>query len=697
MAFRPYSQIDIAFSSVPWDRSYSDVPDFSDDSELLKYLESAIVYTFSFITADNARAKFNLEKDGITQPRDVIVPLSSIAGANISEPLEFIRNVNYMVARYTNQSGGYSYEYYFITDIIMVRPDVVKCSLEMDVFQTYRLNYHYGIKGGVVERKHCNRFEYGQDKATFTLDFSLDSAARVSDEIERQEWALKPIKKVIPQCIKDCYDVSDENLIPLGWLCAFYDAKGIWDEYAIRSNYENAICSNPYMMVAFPIFDSKFNSYTVRFYDDKYEKEISIGQAKGDGEYEILNYSALRGFPAVSESWAYGVNKKKTAKALGTCFSKACPFYNGTKIKITSSGLYIYIHISNRIFSKNPRFLSIDGDISGNYELPWIPNIGTTLYKERMEAPFDSYFFSEEQAKLQNADSKLEPKIYSPSFYKIGVNNPQGGEYSYNVFDAFYTNEAERAAETVFLMIDIPDIAAPYQYIGLSQYVGLSDLNAAPVMLAGSNAGLIYSATASIPIYEDQLAEYLRNNKNAYLTSVLSAGSNLARGAVGSALSGNIKSAVSGAFSAVSDLVSYQLKTDSLANAPINITFSKVSPSFIYLPSDSKFSDYIIYYSVSDADKAVIFDYFHRFGYPYNKTLDSENWFNRHYYDYIKLATPSIQMVGTDKGMVAIPTPAREKIAQALNRGVTFWHDMDYWQRYDIENWEKDIYEVLTK
>ena len=693
MAFRPYSQIDIAFSSVPWDRSYSDVPDFSDDSELLKYLESAIVYTFSFITADNARAKFNLEKDGITQPRDVIVPLSSIAGANISEPLEFIRNVNYMVARYTNQSGGYSYEYYFITDIIMVRPDVVKCSLEMDVFQTYRLNYYYGIKGGVVERKHCERFvKRGED---IVIDTRLSSPARISDEIESQEWSLKPIKqtKIDYSGAYDFYDDNSRKAAPIGWLCVFYDVSKLEKDLSVYAKYRNAIVYDPYGMVCFPIFNSDLAVSKCELYSKTLNKYYKIGKMN---PRTVLSYIAdsSNGYAKVSESWIYGSQDGQSIKNIGVSFAKQCPFFDGEhKIPLryieNDNSVVLTIETSDAEPVKTTLNMVYIGGVKDTGDDLYIPFVDRTVKSVKMgiTAPYTTRFSISEMKKNQSVESAKEPKLLSPAFYKISLFNPQGGSYDYNAFDAFTP-----LGFAVLTSIDFPDPSAPFQYIGLSPY------EAEPsILLKESNAGLIYSATASIPLYADNLAEYLRSNKNAYLTSVLSAGEKLTQGVIGSALSKNPRGVIAGAFSAVSEIINYQLKTDSLANAPINITFSKVSPSFIYLPSDSKFSDYIIYYSVSDADKAVIFDYFHRFGYPYNKTLDSENWFNRHYYDYIKLATPSIQMIGTDKGMVAVPTPAREKIAQALNRGVTFWHDMDYWQRYDIENWEKDIYEVLTK
>ena len=221
----------------------------------------------------------------------------------------------------------------------------------------------------------------------------------------------------------------------------------------------------------------------------------------------------------------------------------------------------------------------------------------------------------------------------------------------------------------------------------------------------------------SLPIANDELSQYLANNKNAYLSfqnqqdqALFNGIISMVTGATTNTIS-NVNSinnakpqdkasavnsaeigATNGLIGAIGQGVSlglnqyyaqaqFDLNIDNMKNAPTSV--SNANGSAIFANTFEQYGVYVEIYEGINAELEIANDIMYRDGFTYNRFGNIKDFDNiRKYFNYIKAVIGNI-------GGIAISNNARNDLRQRFLNGVRFWNTDTI--DYSKENIEKSI------
>ena len=164
MNFTPQTEVHL-LSGVPFNFTYNNVRDFSNEQEQVTYFMSKKKYSFDKLTYQRVTSN--------TIKLDI----------NYNDLLD----VNYMMFKNDVIRGKWFYA--FITNYEFVSPNVTRIEYQLDVFQTYLFDYNFQTT--YVEREHTKRFNQDgspvintiDEGLSFGTDYKTTYKTRISDDI----------------------------------------------------------------------------------------------------------------------------------------------------------------------------------------------------------------------------------------------------------------------------------------------------------------------------------------------------------------------------------------------------------------------------------------------------------------------------------------------------------------------------------
>ncbi|MBO7697013.1 MAG: hypothetical protein J6T10_30655 [Methanobrevibacter sp.] len=265
-------------------------------------------------------------------------------------------------------------------------------------------------------------------------------------------------------------------------------------------------------------------------------------------------------------------------------------------------------------------------------------------------------------------------KIYTFPFKSLIISNNCGQTATYKWEYFAYKNTQGTAYKAQFNIEGVPLISPevmcyPINYRGLQK---------------DYESGLVINDFPQCAWSEDSFAKWWAQNKEAYVTSLVSSAVTMAAGTTLSIASGNVMPAVSSYLGGASKIASTLAEKQTQKNAPDTVS-GQVNASSLRTVQDR--IGYKFYDMGLPAEKAQVIDnYFDMFGYAIKSikvpNVKSGNVTLRPHWNYIKTGTCIIH-AETNKGL---PSDDEEKIAKIYNNGITFWLNISEIGDYRLNN-----------
>lgn len=165
----------------------------------------------------------------------------------------------------------------------------------------------------------------------------------------------------------------------------------------------------------------------------------------------------------------------------------------------------------------------------------------------------------------------------------------------------------------------------------------------------------------------DAWLEYMYNNKASIKSGLLvQTATTLGSSLIGTAISGNPLSAISGVISAGTNIANELIKRENIKQQPDNIRSGGLNIEFDFINGNIKYQ--ILEYQVVDDIMKILYDYFFHYGYKC-KEIKVPDLQSRYYFNYIKTIGVNI------KGNLSLKK--LNTIKDIFNKGTTIWHYRD--------------------
>lgn len=283
---------------------------------------------------------------------------------------------------------------------------------------------------------------------------------------------------------------------------------------------------------------------------------------------------------------------------------------------------------------------------------------------ENVSLPF-KFEFDRGEIINSNKSYNLNPKILSSKYVEIKVTNGNGQKFSYNLQKLGTNNLTLKYKEAL-----TPDITRSMLYFENGQY---NKENAQGYL------GLINSFDNSLMQSNDQLAQFLAQNKNFHLQKAVQYTSQASKSIISAA--GSLPSAASGLASSFIDILSDGINThltlDNLENSPDMLKNANGNAIFNLMASGQNLIVEI--YDSLPSEKEEANDYMVQFGFTYNHIDKLENVDNiRKRFNYIEADIDTID--------APISNIEKERLKDIL-KSIRFWNSDNV--DYRLENYER--------
>lgn len=673
----------IALTNVPFDNSYKNVMRFDTRSE-----QETFFNVSSLFSSETPKVNFNVSSLMATN-----IVFDCAKTDNINELL----NKNYCIVKDNSSNAGLDYYYYFITNAKQENENRISLSIELDIFQTYYIDLKFS--DCLIERASLDRW----------VD-NIDGTVNFNGNVDSPLFEREPIKNVAKRMTKrtslDIYNtgnVTIDNWLNENVLCweyiyldpdhtyDLYNADGNQDPLSTQFNkiYYGTFESDPILSndssfdinylsqmacICIPIFKDRTENVIPRLIlqDDTYPFNTQVGR-----HYVILSNSGLQGFlnKNLGNQYIYAIKLSYTP-----------PFNN---FKYYTDYEIISDNNNNSLILKksNPQMPYVQADCGKAFATVGtsrhgILNVNTQygiskILKPKPYTITPELKFNISEIINSNKNAKFNPKLLSSDYFNLKISDATENGFNYDIQKLNQKNLNIQSIEAL-----TPDMSKRYISILSEGGVYIPENSENLIGFIGNNDSTLILAT-------DAYKTMLANNKNFFLQNSINRALNVVSGgisSVGSALTGNISQAISGAINTginyARDKITEDLTVDNLKNAPESIQSAKGNIVFEFMYS--KNGIIVEEWDILPHEKEMINDYMCMYGFSYNKIGNIKNFDNiRKYYNFIKA---DIEEVSSDT--LNVSDNVLQKFKRLFAQGVRFWNtDIFSYTKENYENW----------
>ena len=597
---------------------------------------------------------------------------------NSDRTIEELIACNYaVILKFNTETNEIINTRYFFAKASQLSGRQMRVELDLDDLQTNYFRFKNTIAPCIINRAHINRFINNND-GTVNFDFTENSHLFSIEDTNKSKRLTKR-EKLKVNYIDDIILTNWLNENVAYWVYTFVD---LTKEYNGAGNLK--IPGNK----------------TRLYYDVITKRNVSQSDSQDIG---IIYYPIMK-----SNNKIYVSNSDKTIKyvineismELFRTNNNDATFFYTTKI---SSVLPIALSYSmNYEISDNNLYLKGDGvgDTIGYFGF-----IGTRAYlvRESQTTGDNALFFggviTKNQLKLtcepidkelkfnineiinSQRNKRFNPKLLSTNFTNLTLASSDGSTFEYDISKINTLNP-----EFVYNEPLVADITKYYLRIKAPTGLYIEDNNY-------NYNGLVGSVDNSIPITNDQYANFIANNKNFWLqsrgTSALNTVIGTVMGAIGGFVSGGPVGAVVGGGVALAGGIGGAIKqevnntfvADNMRNAPDQL--KNASGSVLFNANIQDLGNYIEIYDALDHEKQEFDDKCFLNGFAYGEIGNLADFDNiRTYFNYI---SADVEIITAD-----ISDEEKIRLIEKL-KAVRFWNS-DIIQ-YDLENYERRLLE----
>lgn len=591
-------------------------------------------------------------------------------GNNIETAITFLDKTNKTIEELVSSNYCVIYKYedgiikdrrYFFAYPTQDSGRQMRVLLSLDDIQTNYIKYRYTIAPCNIKRACLNRFKkIGNNKVQFNNDDTSDN--HLFEEEPFANLSKRIIKRSILKPVfsknNDLNDWVLNNVV--GWQYTFVQSNqtynvGIGDGVATnielpQIKYDSSIDGSCAVLVT-PILKPGANFF-ITF--------------RNEGGEELAMYrfdqTSIQEFRKLNNDASYFYNQK---------FSIKSPFnvdYYDYYIDNTTNSLVMY---SNQYYGYG-------GKINNTTMLQTATSrccalIDTTNLKDEYEVSFETsqeYIFDRGQIINSFKNKKFNPKLLGTKYKSLKLACGDA-----NKFEVDYQKLGQKNILLNYKEAITPDITR----IFLSAESGFYNKKSSEAYV-----GLVASSDNSIPYSNDQLAQFLAQNKNFHMQSTLNLISGFAKsiaGGVGKAATGNptggVAEGVGGLVDLTSGVINRDLTLDNLENAPEQL--KNANGNVIFNLMVGGVGLIVEEWSGLESELEEINDFLNQYGFSYNH-LDKIYFFDniRKRFNYIEADVETIN--------APISNIEKERLRDLL-KSIRFWNSDNV--DYSLENYER--------
>lgn len=688
--------------------------DFSDTSENTLYFASqSAQQTFMTNLATN-NASSDWMPFNAPSLNNVLETTVEVQKDDANVP-EKVLDYNYaIIQRTTTDTENVStseYSYYFVSQATAGAFGMVSLALKMDTIQTYLFNPNIEFADCMIERACLNRWVDNRD-GTVSFDGTPTSKLFTREDIRDTPKTIKthnPISLVdnginnqTPNKIKlflDRYVVGwlyvtcQREIMTKAPLNHYVSNLHLPTQYLEKSN--NTTMLMPYVTFAFPFYKNAIGSTYSEGLIDVYLQNVQSGAEpipvvwdanrflenivfqQGGAQNTFGAYSLsmqIRQSPPINFSLEGLSNLSYDLSGLhddGTGVLRILDNYGNTSS-----------NIARFVGTENPFSSNVSGEFRvGLYVMEHqLGGSEISNYSQMQVNTGLQYTFNKNAIIGANKNYIYNPKLLGADYTEVKVGQGVTAPFSYDAQKLNTNNPTLAWRESI-----MPGITK--SFVSLYTENGIYNENSFNGMV-----GCTAVQDTSVPVNQDQMAEYLKQNKNFYLQQGLEVGQSVLGGALGLAAIGamagsavpGIGTFVGAGIGLVGGLLQKGLSINNMEQSPDNLKNIDGNPMLQMAINNTK--TYVDIYQALESDLIKINDYMHQYGFSYNKLDDIQNYLHtRKYFNYIKADI-------TDILGLPLSNIIRADIQQRFSNGLRFWN-VDTYQQYGLQ-YEKENYEL---
>lgn len=645
-----------------FDKTYDDARFFANKSEQSLFFDNAagkIINNVNFIANDLINVSITFRSDESTN-------------------LKTLLNYNYCVV--TNETTNEKM-FYWVNSSKQSSGGVIIVDAEIDELQTYI--YDIEFARCLINRAHLDRFE--SVEGTNSYKFKGDAQSELFERepvqdvakrlVERRKLKLKRDTSSELETDFDNYVINKSK----GWVYVYLSA-GEYKFFNYNGSQEQNIYLNNIVykkgnmtqeggtaVLCYPLSSNfKFN-----IVNSTIEESLNIS----------LNINAS-GFEAFLKN-----NTQGSANIYAIKYSMMPPFEIGNyNVTIENDVANILVDTeSTTIWNFANCNLVRTKAASGNDGLLVLKYQDMTPVSAFLDNNIKQLTFNKDAIKSASNSPVYNPKLLNEDYSEL-VLSIYGNNYKYdlqklnNPKPSFLYYEALTPDVTKSLLVyDAPTADGIYIPATKNNY-----------------SGLMSTIDNSILFSSSQLAQYLANNKNAFLSFQTNQIFSAAKGVIGAGVSAASTKKLGGptnpllaglnagaalmktGLDLTQEAIQFNLSIDNMRSAPNQLV--NANGNAVLLNAISEIGAYIDIYEILPNEKKVINDFMHQFGYAVNKIDKPENYFKtRVAFNYIKCTLTNID------GQIS--NTIKERLKRIFENGIRLWHQDSV--DFTVQNYER--------
>lgn len=617
--------------------------------------------------------------------------------------LNRLSNLNYAIIKKTivppnTSTSQKEYYYYWVTQCTQGADGILLLDLKLDTIQTYMFNPNLTIPDCLIERAHLNRWEEMPNDAT-----KIRFANRKDNPILLAEPNVGDSGKTCTARTNLAFSwtgISDVDRWLTAnisyWVYAYVDTTNI--DYIVDTYNSNAKISGadtvvgmksidgseykyPYGVFCYPVYRN--NSKVIKFYT-KFTGTTGAGKTIGIDDFS--NFLSRNG----GTSHIFCI-KASIVPPFGGGYYFAP--YTTTDPDTVNMGNEIYIDENGDLILKMTNIHAQDTngyvkftDANGNLCCRVTSSSNQPIHlftaPQQIIQSFNSYnandfttpIFNKTDIIGANHNAEYNPKMYQTDFVEYHLKDNAGYDY---VYDKSKARTQYGIAQFLYSEALQPEITRYYCRYNSSESIY-------SYFMTEDYTGLAGSIDTTLSLAVDSYDNFIANNRNFWLQTLLGFGLNIAGSGIKS--TNPVAGATSAGLSlfdsafALSDRLftksNLEQAPDSIRNTSGSILGNlQIAPMAIFLET----------WSAYDTTSITADTYMNLNGYIYNQVDSVLGYLHtRKYFNYIKAQLTDIQGV-------ALSNLIRNDIKQRFSNGLRFWDSTTFATngvQYDLENYE---------
>lgn len=679
--------------------------DFSDTSENTLYFASqSAQQTFMVdLATDNASSDWMpFNAPSLNNVLETTVEVQK-DDANIPDK---VLDYNYaIIQRTTTDTEDVStseYSYYFVSQATAGAFGMVSLALKMDTIQTYLFNPNIEFADCMIERACLNRWIDNGD-GTVSFDGTPTSKLFEREPIQNfakrlklsKDFALVPnnydaFNPFITEPVSEFFDDYVQ-----AWAYVYLDANVNLGQHSTQdnpclvelraSNDNDGSLAMPYIVLCYPIM-------------------------MNGGVINVLTHQGTQsGDTAISKRWDFKdfVGTSISASILNIKFSQESPFpkfntFDQFSFAVTSTGVLTITNGKTSEWEKGDwgafnilANIGVDGTLMTYivYKHQLNSMIGGNLSYGVNWRSFDLYDDFNIRTKFykyniigQNKNIEFNPKLLTSDYTELKLGQGLGEPYSYEILkfcktyptlSCVWSESLTPTTNKAYLALyENTTTGGIYNETTASHYVGAS-----------------ITQDLTFPYTVSQLQQFLAQNKNFFLQSVLGTAQGVMNGPIGGAIAGatagkspqNVTGAITGAAIGTGvSMISQALSMDNMKNSPLSYKALSGDPALGLSLNGGR--SYVQVWQALPYELEMANNFMFVNGFTYSQLDNPLNYIHtRKYFDYIKADI-------TDILGLPLSNIIRADIQQRFSNGLRFWN-VDTYQQYGLQ-YEKENYEL---